>query len=108
MISASRAMTKGTIFVFLFLMSLSLQLAEFSEFQSQMIRVNKFKSLIIDVQIVEIFILFKKGEMDEVVPLLRALHAMIIQYNRKTNIIVNKKTLHLMSRLAKSIVSNPE
>ena len=45
------AMTKGASFVFLFLMSLSLQLTEFLEYQSGMIRVD-FK----DVQIVVISI----------------------------------------------------
>ena len=57
-----------------------------------------FQFLIKDVQSVDIYILFKKGEMAEVVPLLRELNAMIIQYRNRV-VRVNKSGPQLMTRL---------
>ena len=57
-----------------------------------------FQFLIKDVQILDIYFLFKKGEMAEVVPLLRALNAMIIQYRNRV-VRVNKSGPQLMTRL---------
>ena len=57
-----------------------------------------FQFLIKDVQILDIYFLFQKGEMAKVVPLLRALNAMIIQYRNRV-VRVNKNGPQLMTRL---------